>query len=462
MGSQWSSDMVLQLLDLTDTNVISGERIETILEMLCKESGFACGFVYERDQVRVFHLFEYFGNRENRTPKAFTLDSLTPGQRAELIHCRELYVDGNKKQNAIKTALQGIFKTNILFLVPIMGDREELLGYIGLAGAKSKVIEPDALGTACRLLAKYIAPRILHKKIDYARVSLESILDHTGIDIYVNDFETHDMLYANKSMAAPYGGMRYFAGKKCFEALYDDKTEECDFCPQKKLIDDNGNPTKVYSWDYQRPFDGAWFRVFSAAFHWVDGRLAHVVSSVDITENKRNEQIISHMANYDALTELPNRRKLVADCDERISRNKTGGGFVLFLDLDGFKLVNDSLGHKAGDEMLQQLGKYFLHGAETKGNSYRNGGDEFVILLSGDKKSIAEDVARKILKRFKKPWKLTEGTVYCNTSIGIAQYPKDGKNAEELLHAADATMYLAKRSGAGNARFTGKKKNIQL
>ena len=63
-----------------------------------------------------------------------------------------------------------------------------------------------------------------------------------------------------------YGGMGHFEGKKCWQALYKDKTGECEFCPKKHLIDENGLPTKVYSWDYQRPFDKCWFRVFSAAF----------------------------------------------------------------------------------------------------------------------------------------------------------------------------------------------------
>ena len=98
------------------------------------------------------------------------------------------------------------------------------------------------------------------------------------------------MLYANESMAAPYGGIEHFEGKKCWQALYKDKTGECEFCPKKHLIDENGLPTKVYSWDYQRPFDKCWFRVFSAAFAWIDGQMAHVITSVDIDHQKTIEE----------------------------------------------------------------------------------------------------------------------------------------------------------------------------
>ena len=98
------------------------------------------------------------------------------------------------------------------------------------------------------------------------------------------------MLYANASMAAPYGGIRHFEGKKCWQALYTDKTGECEFCPKRHLIDENGQPTRVYSWDYQRPFDKCWFRVFSAAFPWIDGQMAHVITSVDIDHQKKIEE----------------------------------------------------------------------------------------------------------------------------------------------------------------------------
>lgn len=115
-------------------------------------------------------------------------------------------------------------------------------------------------------------------------------MNNMGVDIYVNSFDSHDMLYANESMAAPYGGIEHFEGKKCWQALYTDKTGECEFCPKRHLIDENGLPTKVYSWDYQRPFDKCWFRVFSAAFAWIDGQMAHVITSVDIDHQKKIEE----------------------------------------------------------------------------------------------------------------------------------------------------------------------------
>ena len=223
----------------------------------------------------------------------------------------------------------------------------------------------------------------------------------------------------------------------------------------KKLIDENGEPTKIYSWDYQRPFDGSWFRVFSAAFRWVDGRLAHVVSSADITDNKRNEALVEYLANYDSLTNLPNRRMLVKECERRIDKTQEGGeGYLLFFDIDGFKKINDTFGHEAGDEFLVQLGQFFsgiplLHDA-----IYRNGGDEFIAIIDGDKtEANIRNLASFIHRRFAQPWRLKRGEVFCNVSIGVARYPEDGRTAEELLLKADQAMYKVKKAGGKGVLF---------
>lgn len=302
------------------------------------------------------------------------------------------------------------------------------------------------------MLGRYIGVRVYQNKISFAKNSLESILDNTGIDIYVNDFHTHKVLWVNKSMAAPYGGPSAFLGKVCWQVLFPGQDGPCEFCPQKNLLDEDGNPSKVYIWDYQRPFDGSWFRVFSAAFRWVDGRLAHVVSSADITDNKRNEELIEYLANFDSLTGLPNRRKLINDCTILIDHiQNRGNGYLLFFDLDGFKAINDNYGHDSGDEFLIQLGEFFLGIPMLKNRMYRHGGDEFVALING---SVMKDNIRSLVnfihERFKKPWPLKKGNVFCNTSVGVACYPEDGNTSEELIRKADHAMYeIKKKGGAG-------------
>ncbi len=181
-----------------------------------------------------------------------------------------------------------------------------------------------------------------------------------------------------------------------------------------------------------------------------------VVILNDITERKAMERQLIHQATHDALTDLPNRILI----EDRIRQmilygSRTSIIFaVLFLDLDRFKIVNDSLGHKVGDDLLKSVAnrlKKCLRDADTVA---RVGGDEFVILLPQLKK--AEDsivIAEKVLKTLRKPMRLSGQDLNVATSIGISCYPRDGEDASTLIRNADTAMYKAKESGRDNYKF---------
>jgi diguanylate cyclase (GGDEF)-like protein len=432
--------------------------VERILSDVCRHFRFGCGFVYESDYTGTFFLKEYFFSYHARPlPESFTLEEhLNAREMGVLV--RTSFFHHRHSDEAGGTPL-GIFASNAFMLVPCLDRETGFLGLVGMMDRRRNILLDDqavgAAKTVLNLLANHVKLRVYQRRLELARNSLTTIFDNTGVDIYVNDFATHEILYANKSMAKPYGGVDKLLGKACWAAFYDDKEGECDYCPQKQLIDENGNPTKIYSWDYQRPFDGAWFRVLSAAFRWVDGRLAHVVSSVDITENKRNEATIAQMANYDVLTNLPNRRKLMRDCREAMNgdRRPAPGGFLLFFDLDNFKKLNDSMGHQAGDELLAEVGRALQQEPLTRNKSYRYGGDEFIVLLSGADRDCVLRAVNFLLERFDKPWTLRGVSPVCRASIGVARYPDDAITPEDLLRKADEMMYQAKRHGRSMACF---------
>ena len=186
------------------------------------------------------------------------------------------------------------YKVDSLLIRQIQDSEGKIIGFIGFGDREHAISftneELQMIHLILGSLSKEIAVREYKEREVRASKTLSSIMNNMGVDIYVNSFDSHDMLYANESMAAPYGGIEHFEGKKCWQALYKDKTGECEFCPKKHLIDENWLPTKVYSWDYQRPFDKCWFRVFSAAFAWIDGQMAHVITSVDIDHQKTIEE----------------------------------------------------------------------------------------------------------------------------------------------------------------------------
>ncbi|NHN29857.1 bifunctional diguanylate cyclase/phosphodiesterase [Paenibacillus agricola] len=175
----------------------------------------------------------------------------------------------------------------------------------------------------------------------------------------------------------------------------------------------------------------------------------------DITERKKTEERLHRLAFHDALTGLPNRRLI----RERIKLAIANAGrkkkkvIVMFLDLDGFKFINDSLGHSVGDRLLQRVAKRISRCLQTEDNIARMGGDEFVIVLEDLSKFDVEIIARQILETLAKPFKIINQEIIITTSIGISLYPDHANDHELLVKLADQAMYAAKEKGKNRFLF---------
>ena len=271
------------------------KKITESLTDICEYYGFKRGFIYQTDGFRYFYLKETVGNNDNVLRQRFEISEMTNqhvvranGKNKPFYACR------NQNTSWDDVDIVDFYKVDSLLIRQIQDSEGKIIGFIGFGDREHAISFTDEELQMIHLilgsLSKEIAVREYKEREVRASKTLSSIMNNMGVDIYVNSFDSHDMLYANESMAAPYGGIEHFEGKKCWQALYKDKTGECEFCPKKHLIDENGQPTKVYSWDYQRPFDKCWFRVFSAAFAWIDGQIAHVITSVDINHQKTIEE----------------------------------------------------------------------------------------------------------------------------------------------------------------------------
>ncbi|THK41747.1 EAL domain-containing protein [Methylophaga sp. SB9B] len=176
----------------------------------------------------------------------------------------------------------------------------------------------------------------------------------------------------------------------------------------------------------------------------------------DITERKEQEAHIEYLAYHDSLTALPNRLLTLNRLEHAITHAVRHPEIlaVLFLDLDRFKTINDSLGHQAGDLLLQQVGSRLLGVLREEDTIGRVGGDEFLILLPS--LGTAEDaahVASKLLEVLSAPFRVLGRQLHINASIGISLCPRDADNAEILMKYADTALYLAKEQGRGVYRF---------
>ncbi|RZI42325.1 EAL domain-containing protein [Herbaspirillum sp. HC18] len=176
----------------------------------------------------------------------------------------------------------------------------------------------------------------------------------------------------------------------------------------------------------------------------------------DVSAAKAHIKELERQANEDALTRMPNRQWVLNYLPRAIEGSSSNNTVLalLFLDLDGFKMINDTMGHSAGDELLQLAARRLRVAVRPEDHISRLGGDEFVVIVEGiHNASDAGHVAERVLQAFKESFKLAQGVASISASIGISMFPKDGRNAEALLKNADIAMYSVKAIGKGNYRF---------
>ncbi len=187
------------------------------------------------------------------------------------------------------------------------------------------------------------------------------------------------------------------------------------------------------------------------------GHITHFVSTgKDVTERMKAEQHLIHLAHHDALTDLPNRTLFIDRFNQALGRatRRDLQVAVLFLDLDSFKQINDTLGHDAGDLLLQAVAKRLTGHIRVVDSLARFGGDEFAVLMeyvAGEDAMPA--IAQEILDTLKEPFIIAGSEIHITTSIGISLYPEDGTDPQTLLKNADTAMYRAKAQGKNKYRF---------
>ncbi|ARU61104.1 hypothetical protein CBW65_08525 [Tumebacillus avium] len=181
------------------------------------------------------------------------------------------------------------------------------------------------------------------------------------------------------------------------------------------------------------------------------GREVRVTAIRDISERKRTQEIINHMALHDTLTGLPNRALFTQHLHEVLEQAKVSGQqlAVFFLDLDRFKIINDTLGHARGDKLLKAVATRLSRFAGEKGVVARMSGDEFVMLISdfADAAEI-EAVAEKVLEKLEQPYKIHDYELHATASIGVALFPQDGDDPQMLIKNAETALFRIKDKGS--------------
>ncbi|WP_426111309.1 putative bifunctional diguanylate cyclase/phosphodiesterase [Massilia sp. PWRC2] len=216
------------------------------------------------------------------------------------------------------------------------------------------------------------------------------------------------------------------------------------------------------------------------AVHHFEARLvatgaAEVLGLVrDISERKRTEEQIRRLAYCDSLTGIPNRQAFLETLERELHRSKIGNKkfAVLFMDLDAFKRINDTLGHNAGDHLLKMVSERLrettrptdlVSRGEHSHNLARLGGDEFTILIPDlERVDHALNVAHRVKEAMRRPFLIEGNEIFCTASIGISLFPEDGDDCDSLLKFADTAMYHAKNCGKNNAKLYSSSLTMQI
>lgn len=266
--------------------------------------------------------------------------------------------------------------------------------------------------------------------------SLEEILDNIECGICVVSLESENILFTNRKFRTFFQKM--ILEKKLNKVL-------------PKLPDESG-AEEIYIENENR-----WFDVHRTEIIWVDGETVALYNVYDITENKKYQNRIEKQANNDFLTGLYNRMRCESDMEKYVSQTKEydGEGALLYLDLDDFKHINDGLGHQYGDVLLRAISHSMQRVEGIEKTCYRMGGDEFIIIVTHTKYWMLGRIIHDILGIFAKPWFLKGADYYCTASVGIARFPADGDNVQDLIKKADMALYEAKKSGKNRYIFYG-------
>ncbi|MGZ5054459.1 MAG: bifunctional diguanylate cyclase/phosphodiesterase [Methylobacter sp.] len=285
---------------------------------------------------------------------------------------------------------------------------------------------------------------------------LKMIIDTAPIRVFWKDTELRYM-GCNPAFAKDAGACsaQDVIGKNDYQLAWKEQAE-CYQADDRRVM--NTNMPKLAFEEQQTTPDGRsiWLRTSKVPLHNEANETIGILGIYeDITEQKHIEDRIHYLANFDPLTGLPNRTQLSDHLKYALSLAKRSNGHLalMFLDLDHFKDINDSLGHSIGDALLVELAKRLCLVLRTEDTVTRLGGDEFILLLPGIDAIGAARVAQKLLDAVAESYWVEFYDLALTASIGIALYPEDGEDLEALSKSADAAMYRAKQEGRQCYRF---------
>lgn len=291
------------------------------------------------------------------------------------------------------------------------------------------VEEIKFVNDSVKILQSILTRRVQKNSLASSYNSIETILDNVGSAVYVRELNSQKMLFANSIMKKNFG-----------DAIRNGTINEL----LNKGISSESGASEVYYEEHEKYYDMYYTRI-----SWVDGSSVLLCALYDVSEKKVYQKRIEQQAYTDFLTGLYNRMCCERDLAKIVDSAEKNGttGAILYLDLDDFKHINDSLGHQYGDVLLKAISHSLRRIEGLENTCYRMGGDEFVIVIPPEVYDHCDRIVADIKDVFAKPWYLKDSDYYCTMSMGIVSFPEFGTGVHDLIKKADIAMYEAKKSG---------------
>jgi len=351
-------------------------------------------------------------------------------------------MNGTEACQKIKYLLKDTEDVSIVMITSLGSDESVEASFE--AGATDYITKPISYAVLKQRLKRMIISKFAKDSLKQTRAFSESIIDNATEGIITTN-SNGEIIYVNPAIEKIFGyAQRDLVLKhinNLFPKLFVGRPEDL---PISDLIDGTFETACLAKNESFIPAE------FSVSQFSMDNETFYTVILRDITERKRYESKIKKQAFYDALTDLPNRVLLKERLEVEIARAKRTNTqlAVMYLDLDRFKIINDTLGHDIGDALLKDVAKRMSHAIRADDFVARLGGDEFLILIPGltNDEHIGK-IASTILSRIQDPFRIKNHEINITGSIGIAICPDDGDVQESLMTNADIAMYRAKESG---------------
>ena len=290
-----------------------------------------------------------------------------------------------------------------------------------------------------RILHTILLKKITTNSLASSYNALEAILQNAGYGVVVVDLAQKQMLYTNDT----------------FGIMFDNELDRAAI--QEIIFDEKYNLPELNG--YAANASGKWFDISINSLKWVDGRDARMLTFYDITDLRLYQKKVEKQAQEDTLTGLYNRQACEKDIsmEFHVAKKLKKKFAVLMVDLDDFTSVNEGMGYKVGDDLLEYVAHSINDISYIKGKCYRVGGDEFAVLVEHDNYDNLEFIIKRIMNLFENPWTLNGQDYYCTMSMGCVKAPEDVEDATDILTRLNIAVHSAKNNGKNSVEFYNEK-----